>query len=644
MICNLRLQKILHILLCVDKIVTGEYLCNTLGVSSRTIRSDIKELNYILEDKGAIILSEKSRGYRIEILKEKTFKEFLSENKEKDISNNLTAIERAEYIITRLLINELKGMEGITQIELADELYVSLSSLKNDIKLAKITLVKFSADIEKIGNKGIKITGSEENIRYCINRYVLASNKEIKNNLDILIKKILGEKNTYINYIIKNNISKFNFRLSDIAYRDIQSYLIIMIIRNYYHKNISYDADIRKKLKIESKIKIAKSVCNEIKDEFGIDLIEEEMLYLTKHIMASSHMETSKETEEYYVEEDAILRKILASINNSFNINFTNDNMLINFLGHHLKVSINRARYGIRVENSMLSVIKNNYPFALELSLLANKIIKEETDLNLTEDDIGFIALHFAAAIERKNKNRESTAKKVIIVCTTGVGTSLLLKVKLESHFKNRLNIVDTIPRYELNDDVIEKADLIISTVPLDIRLDKVIYIKSLLDSEEIKLIEENIDNKINNTNGLVSKLKENLFFKNVVASNRDDLLDFMTKELIKREYINENVRESIFKREEIASTEIGELVAVPHHMSEDINESFIAVAVLRKGITWSKEQVQLVLLIGMAVKDRYEWKNCLEHLYKNIIDIEVVKNIIKCNDFEELNKIISKF
>lgn len=643
MICNLRLQRILHILLSVDKIVTGEYLCNTLGVSSRTIRSDIKELNYILEDKGATIFSEKSRGYRIEIIKEITFKEFISENKEKNMSNNLTAIGRAEYIITRLLINELKGSSGITQIELADELYVSLSSLKNDIKLAKNTLVKFSADIEKTGNKGIKITGSEENIRCCINRYVLDNNKEIKNNLDTLLRKILGQKNTYINNIIKNNISKFNFRLSDIAYRDIQSYLIIMLIRNSQHKNISYDADIREKLKRESKIKIAKSICNEIKDDFGIDLIEEEILYLTKHIMASSCIATTKETEEYS-EEGVIVRKILASITNIFNIDFTIDNILINFLGHHLKVAINRARYGITVENSMLCVIKNNYPFAVELALLANKIIKAETDLTLTENDIGYVALHFAAAIERKNENTESTAKKVIIVCTTGVGTSLLLKVKLESHFKNRLNIVDTIPRYELNNEVIENADLIISTVPLDIKLDKVIYIKSLLDSEEIKIIEEKIDNNVNNTNGLVSKLKEDLFFKNVVVSNRDNLLNFMTKELIKRDYINENVRENIFKREEIASTEIGELVAVPHDMSEDIKESFIAVAVLKKGITWSKEQVQLVLLIGIAVKDKYEWKNCLEHLYKNIIDIEIVENIIKCNDFEELNKIISKF
>lgn len=645
MIFNLRLQKILDILLSVDKVVTGEYLCNALGVSSRTIRSDIKELNYILKDKGATILSEKSRGYRLEIFGEKTFNEFLNNNKEKNESNNLTAIGRAEYIISRLLVNDLKGIEGITQIELADELYVSLSALKNDIKLAKNTLVNFNVDIEKIGNKGIKIVGSEENIRSCINTYVLTDNQEMKDIVEFLLKKALGENNIGINNILKNNISKFNFRLSDIAYDHIKSYLIIILIRNSQDKNIFYDEDIREKLKRESKIQIAKGICSDIKNEFGINLVEDEILYLTKHIIASSYMATNNDLEEYSLEENGeIVRKILAAINNTFNINFINDNILVKFLGNHLKVSINRAKYGIRVKNSMLNVIKNNYPFALELALLANKIIEEETGVSLTEDDIGFAALHFAAAIGRNNEKREASKKNVIIVCTTGVGTSLLLKVKLESHFKNRLNIVDTIPWYEFNDDVLKKADLVISTIDLDVKLDKVIYIKSLLDNEEIKLIEEKLDNNLYNANGLVSKLKEDLFFEGVAFNDRDSLLDFMTKELIKRDYINERVRENIFKREELASTEIGSLVAIPHDMNDDIEESFIAVATLKKGITWSQEQVQLVLLIGMAVKDKYEWKNCLEHLYKNIIDIEVVKNIINCTDFEELKKIISKF
>lgn len=642
MILNLRLQKILDILLCVDKVVTGEYLCNTLGVSSRTIRSDIKELNYILKDRGATIISEKSRGYRLEVSKGKTFNKFLDDNKVENISNISTAIGRAEYIIKRLLINDLKGIDGITQIELADELYVSLSSLKNDIKLAKSTLENFNMDIEKVGNRGIKIIGSEEDIRYCIVSYVLNNNEEI---IDYLLKEILSKNDTSINYILKSNIHKFNFRLSDIAYSNIKSYLIIMLIRNYKNKNIFYEDNIREKLKREDKINIAKSICSDIKDKFGIKLIEDEILYVTKHIIASSYIATTNEIEEYSLEEkNLIVIQILTSINKIFNIDFTDDSTLVKFLGHHLKASINRAKYGIKVKNSMLSVIKNNYPFALELALLANDIIKEETSFSLTEDDIGFIALHFAAAIERKNEKKESTIKNVIVVCTTGVGTSLLLKVKLESYFKSRINITNTIPWYELNEDVLEKADLIISTVDLDVNLDKVIYIKSLLDNEEIKMIEEKLENNIYNDNGLVSKLKEDLYFKDVTFTDRNSLLDFMTKELIKRDYINEDVRERIFKREELASTEIGALVAIPHDMSDGIRESFIAVAVLKKGITWSLEQVQLVFLIGMAVKDKYEWKNCLENLYKNIIDIEVVTSIINCNDFEELNKIISKF
>lgn len=646
MILNLRLQKILDILLCIDKIVTGEYLCNTLGVSSRTIRSDIKELNYILKDKGATILSEKSRGYSLKISSKKTFNEFLVDNKEKNTFNISTATGRAEYIIRRLLLNDLKGIDGITQIELADELYVSVSSLKNDIKLAKSTLENFNIDIEKTSNKGIKIIGGEEDIRACIVTYVLTNDEEF---INCLLKEAVRENNISVDYILKDNICRFNFRLSDIAYSDIKSHLIIMLIRNYQNRNVFYEDSVSEKLKRELKVKIAKSMCNDIKDKFGVELIEDEILYVTKHIIASSYIAANitanNEIDEYsLIEKDSIVSQILHSINNIFNIDFTKDNIFVNFLSHHLKVSINRAKYGIKVKNSMLSVIKNNYPFALELALLANDIIKQETSFSLTEDDIGFIALHFAAAIERKNEKKDSNVKNVIIVCTTGVGTSLLLKVKLESHFRNRLNIVNTIPWYELNDDLLEKADFIISTVDLDVNLDKVIYIKSLLDNEEIKMIEEKLESNIYNANGLVSKLKKDLYFKDVTFTDRNSLLEFMTKELIKRDYINEDVRERIFKREELASTEIGALVAIPHDMSDGIRESFIAVAVLKKGITWSQEKVQLVLLIGMAVKDKYEWKNCLEHLYKNIIDIEVVNSIINCSDFEGVDKIISRF
>ncbi|EJO5347242.1 transcription antiterminator [Clostridium botulinum] len=646
MISNLRVQKILNILVESNKVITGRQLCITLGVSSRTIRSDIKELNDILENQGAIVSSQKSRGYKIEILQKDKFEKFLQSINKNEKESSLTTEGRAEYIIIRLLTNELKSIEGITQIELADELYVSISSIKNDIKLAKSILLNFDLDIEKVGNKGIKIGGNEEDIRCCINRYIFSNNNELKDSLNLLFKESLGDKNKlFINNLIKQNISKFKFRFSDIAYRNIISYIKIILVRNYKNKTINYDKYTIEKLKNEPKFKMAQNICDDIEKTVGTYISENEVLYLTKHIVASSSIGFYKEDGISSLEkQDKILIDILTAINNIFNIDFTKDNMLINFLGPHLKASINRAKYGIRIENSMLSLIKNNYPFALELAVLSNSIIRNEEGFNLTEDDIGFIALHFAAALERGKYRTKATVKNAIIVCTTGVGTSLLLKVKLEARFKNRLNIVDTIPWYEFDEDMLNNVDLIISTIPLESKCDKVIHIKRLLDEEEINFIENKLDDNYLNKNGLVTKFKENLFFTDVKANSCDELLEFMTNKLIGDNYITEAVKKDIFKREKLAGTEIGDLIAIPHAMHEDIKESFISVAILKKPIDWDKEKVQLVFLIGMDNKDKHNWKLYLEQLYKNIIDIEVVQEIIKAHTFEDLKKIIVKF
>ena len=71
MINNTRQQKIINILISKNKIVKGEQLCTTIGVSSRTIRSDIKKLSDTLKNHGAVILSEKGKGYSIEVTNKK---------------------------------------------------------------------------------------------------------------------------------------------------------------------------------------------------------------------------------------------------------------------------------------------------------------------------------------------------------------------------------------------------------------------------------------------------------------------------------------------------------------------------------------------------------------------------------------------
>ncbi|WP_225999770.1 HTH domain-containing protein [Paenibacillus sp. BJ-4] len=62
----MRIFDILH-LLAAQQIIKGEHLANELNVSTRTIRTDLKELDTFLSEHGATIKSLKGTGYKLEI-------------------------------------------------------------------------------------------------------------------------------------------------------------------------------------------------------------------------------------------------------------------------------------------------------------------------------------------------------------------------------------------------------------------------------------------------------------------------------------------------------------------------------------------------------------------------------------------------
>ena len=74
----------------------------------------------------------------------------------------------------------------------------------------------------------------------------------------------------------------------------------------------------------------------------------------------------------------------------------------------------------------MLSAIKENYPLAFEAGVIAGIVIKEQTGIDIHENEIGYLALHFGAAIERRKTERPP--KRCLIVCASGAGSAQLLR------------------------------------------------------------------------------------------------------------------------------------------------------------------------------------------------------------------------
>src|SRR5699024_11482168 len=65
--------------------------------------------------------------------------------------------------------------------------------------------------------------------------------------------------------------------------------------------------------------------------------------------------------------------------------------------------------------------------------------IEKHTGTKIDENEVGYLALHIGAAIERRKL--KSGPKRCLIVCASGLGTAQLISYKLKSHFGKSLDV-----------------------------------------------------------------------------------------------------------------------------------------------------------------------------------------------------------
>ncbi len=77
-------------------------------------------------------------------------------------------------------------------------------------------------------------------------------------------------------------------------------------------------------------------------------------------------------------------------------------------LSDHIFTAVERAKEGIDMPNTMLWEIKNYYETEYQIGLRVLEMIKEETGVELKEDEAGFIALHIVNAETEGSKLEET--------------------------------------------------------------------------------------------------------------------------------------------------------------------------------------------------------------------------------------------
>ena len=578
---NTRALSIIKILLNSVEPVSSLALSQEIGCSTKTIQNEIKEVNKEL--KNCEIVSIRGIGYKIE-----------GNLDDIDIKNSdLYDYDRVEYIIKKIINISSTDKDTIKLEDLADSMYVSLSTVKNDLKEVKKILNEYNLKISSKHKQGICIEASEEDII----KFIINYSNKVDNSLSIkdFLNNNIIENLFSIKKILLDTLSYENMILTDNEFKNIVNYISIYLSRNNTNQS---------------------------------DFIKE---YIKKY--------KSKKEKPISEDEQLLIRKAIKEfcrdLNIATSINLSHDKIFEECLFNHICNLYKRADLGINQYEITAGEIKLKYPFAFELGKIAKKTIEKNLNMEISEDEVENIALHIGGALERIDKRDEK------IVCTSGVGTSMLIKSKLENIFKGKLEIIKVIPSYLIDYINVLDIDFVISTVEVNLENVNVIKVSPMLTDKEIKLIEKYIETEnVYIDLDIQNLFSSELFFKDIKAETRSQVIDIMSKKLVEKGYIDDTMRQSYFERETIATTEIGNMVAIPHGAKGEVYENKVAIGILKEPISWEVGKVRLVIMLALDKEKILDYEEVFSKIYKRVDSIAKVISICENKSYEKFIKL----
>lgn len=613
-------------------------IASTINVSERTIRTDISNLNDYLINKNAKIKLIRQKGYILDCEDEKKIIDWWGNfNKTEGYSLLGSLKERQNYLFA-LLLNELKYY---SVYELMEHLCISKNTLYMYLKNIRKTLSNYNLKLINNTNTGFKVIGTEYNKRKAILDLFLINDlqsylvgftdleKLFLTNIDLDLLKTLESKHLYSLQLLD----------SDFYHKNIISTIALAIARVKEGLTIN-EISIEVPKLMDHALDAIYLFLKEIENSFSITLPINEINYfiLTLSINVPRLIKNPK---NHPSESSIIVDELLTSIYETSNLNWTKDKILFEDLVNHIENFIKISSIDKERKNPILSTIINSFPFAYSLSLTHLGVIGKKYNIFFSEDEVGYIALHIAGAIERHKAKTQQL--NVIIVCGGGFAMSKIIESKINKKFPNKFNIKKTYSYAEFQLSNISDIDLTITTLPFTQENTPTVYIDmSNIDKAIDDLKYYLTDDQINN-NVMQLFNPENFYYFDTDKLSKKDLLVKMTVDLEKQNIVSEDFVSSVLERESLQTTLINDVIAIPHSMTMIANRSRVSVAIFPNGIQWEKDKkCNFIFLLAISKTDNEITDNLYDLILNLIDDKAMTKQLLKAYTFHEFKNLLS--
>lgn len=618
-----RLCRILRIIE-QSNLTTAQSIADKLGVSTKTVKNEIKELNKLLKGYGLIDI--KQGKYVLYIIDQKNFDKASQALRIQDDFFN-SQQNRMSYILYRLMNSNTPYLTD----ELAEEMNIGRTTFVGDLKKLRSKVEKYNLQIVGKTNKGLFLEGNEIDIRMCLLEDMYGPiYKDYKIDEDIvdLVSEICRE-----NAIGSGAIDYF------------MKFFIVMIDRvlnEYTIENLEYKYI---ELKSTKTFEFIDNLLNEVEKIIPIKIPENERLFMVLPIISMRTPINSQGIKVIEVSDEAIdlVQEIITLIKRQMNITIMPGDFFDEFV-YHMFFMINRVKFGIKIKNPILDDIKEKYSVAFKMAELSKCLIEDRTRREVSRDEVGYMAMYFGVFIS-ENSYKNDDIYKVAVICGSGVLTARIISSQLKKILSPEA-VIDMYSSSEVYEELLNKYDLICSTYKLTCNINKpIIYMKEIFDEYQFrkqieqvrytKKLEVPLLQEIDSI--LLSLLDENKFF--ILDSNRSykENIDFMVESLEDQGCVDVEFKERLKKREEDSTMIFDKHIAIPHVINYEGDNIVLALGVFDDTLIVDENRdVKLVFLLGIP-EELGENEILLIKIYNEIISISKDEN--KLREISRLKK-----
>lgn len=502
-----RLRTLYETLLVHTQPISIEDLASSQMVSKRTIYSDINRLNYLLRQHSNAQVVVKKACISLQGSCPVSFDALIQDT---DI--------RFQYSDSRrtLLAQWMLCQPGFFSIAtLMNEFAQSRNTIKGDLSFLREDFLSNGFTLESEPFKGNCVVGDERKIREYLAKKLTENQcysvqADVLKDLDSLRNYVLLLEDTANIEYTDDAVDRLVFLMLASVLRFTSGHTVTSLGDNDFCKyNVSsINQAIRGSSLLLSRIFQTNELPNEEIQYLSELFSEARVLHIDEIDRDDSWLLCNIYTRDF----------IFAVAKNYPNYQLEIDDDLFVGLLNHIRLTYILSLKKKYTPNPLRDSIQDEYGEIYSHVLNAMPVLENGLNTKFGMDEASFLTLFFAAALERR-RQQVPNVYRVIIVCSSGISTSLLVKAKIETLFN--LKIIGIFSSAGAMSRINEgDIDLVISTVPFTSSLCRVVVVSPLLTNDDIAnisalLSEHSGGVKIDNSVNHVAKKK---YFEDTVS------------------------------------------------------------------------------------------------------------------------------